>query len=303
MIWKFIREIFWAVIFWMMFLYVLPGWGRPFSLKSEAYVSSNVVRLSDILADSKELSNNFADVVLFYSPAVGDVLRISAEELKRILLRRGVNIDLEGEVKIYRRDCRISKEEFSSWLKKTLSKLGYCLDQHFNTDFIIPENAEKHISLPSICSGSCYAYVVVTAENYHRKIPVRVRPKVKLYIWRAKKNILPGEIFSDSNVELVETEKVPQGALSYNVSPKGFMARHPIKEGSVISRFDIKRVYLIKRGDKVRLLYNKNGIRVEVIGIAGRNGRVGDLIPVKNLASGREVFGKVRDREVVEVEL
>jgi flagella basal body P-ring formation protein FlgA len=59
---------------------------------------------------------------------------------------------------------------------------------------------------------------------------------------------------------------------------------------------------LIRRGNTVILLYETRGFRVETPGTAEENGRAGELIQVKNPASGKVLRGRVLDGRTVRVD-
>jgi flagella basal body P-ring formation protein FlgA len=59
---------------------------------------------------------------------------------------------------------------------------------------------------------------------------------------------------------------------------------------------------LTRRGSAVVLVYETAGLRVEASGTAEENGRAGELIQVKNPASGKVIRGRVLDGRSVRVD-
>ena len=58
---------------------------------------------------------------------------------------------------------------------------------------------------------------------------------------------------------------------------------------------------LVRRGDRIALAWNKNGIKVSMRGQAMKDGAAGERVMVKNLSSKRVIEGIVRDSGTVVV--
>ena len=73
--------------------------------------------------------------------------------------------------------------------------------------------------------------------------------------------------------------------------------------GDVVLADAVELPPLIQKGDVVTLMVESPGLLVTAKGIAQEKGRVGELVRVKNTASGREVLGKVESDKTVRVGL
>jgi len=58
---------------------------------------------------------------------------------------------------------------------------------------------------------------------------------------------------------------------------------------------------IIRKGDRVMLEVRQGGLLVQAVGLAKATGKFGDIIPVKNQNSGREVVGRIMGAGLVEV--
>jgi flagella basal body P-ring formation protein FlgA len=58
---------------------------------------------------------------------------------------------------------------------------------------------------------------------------------------------------------------------------------------------------IIRKGDRVMLEVRQGGLLVQAVGLAKATGKLGDIIPVKNQNSGREVVGRIVGAGLVEV--
>jgi flagella basal body P-ring formation protein FlgA len=82
---------------------------------------------------------------------------------------------------------------------------------------------------------------------------------------------------------------------------EGQQAARAIEVNEVLTQKMIDRATLVRRGSQVSLLYETGSLRVEAPGIAHEGGKVGDLIQVKNPASGKLLRGVVLDGRSVRV--
>jgi flagella basal body P-ring formation protein FlgA len=82
---------------------------------------------------------------------------------------------------------------------------------------------------------------------------------------------------------------------------EGQQAARAIEVNEILTQKMIDRATLVRRGSQVLLLYETGSLRVEAPGIAHEGGKIGDLIQVKNPASGKLLRGVVLDGRSVRV--
>ena len=73
--------------------------------------------------------------------------------------------------------------------------------------------------------------------------------------------------------------------------------------GAVVASDAVELPPLIQKGDVVTLMVESPGLLVMTKGIAQEVGKVGQLVRVKNTASGREILGKVENSKTIRVGL
>jgi flagellar basal body P-ring formation protein FlgA len=81
----------------------------------------------------------------------------------------------------------------------------------------------------------------------------------------------------------------------------GQQASRAIEVNEILNQKTIDRATLVRRGTQVVLLYETGNLRVEAPGVAQEGGKVGDLIQVKNPASGKLLRGVVIDARSVRI--
>lgn len=79
----------------------------------------------------------------------------------------------------------------------------------------------------------------------------------------------------------------------------GSTAKIDISENDVITERMVIPDYKVKRKDYVKVIYSRNSIRIEIQGVALENGKLGDLIKVKNISSGKVLICKVIGKDTV----
>lgn len=63
--------------------------------------------------------------------------------------------------------------------------------------------------------------------------------------------------------------------------------------GEIISLNDLILKFKVKLGDSIKVLVRNNSLEMEMSGVAQRNGRIGDKIPVRLAATRKDVTGEV----------
>lgn len=81
----------------------------------------------------------------------------------------------------------------------------------------------------------------------------------------------------------------------------GKQSTRSIPSDDVITANAVERPTLLKRGSPITLVFDSGSLRVETQGVAEEGGKMGDLIQVKNPASGKQLRGVVLDGRNVRV--
>ncbi|MDH4246614.1 MAG: flagellar basal body P-ring formation chaperone FlgA [Deltaproteobacteria bacterium] len=81
----------------------------------------------------------------------------------------------------------------------------------------------------------------------------------------------------------------------------GSKAQRPIGPGEWISAALVRAPMDVKEGGRVMVVYASERLNLNTPGVAMTHGRVGDFIPVRNLQTGRVVYGIIQPNETVKV--
>ena len=83
----------------------------------------------------------------------------------------------------------------------------------------------------------------------------------------------------------------------------GASASRDLAVGAVVTQRDVERPIIVRRGDTVHLAVRKGPITASATAVASQDGRAGDNIRVRTIATNREISATVVARDVVEIVL
>ncbi len=132
-------------------------------------------------------------------------------------------------------------------------------------------------------------------------VPVRIAVIDEVVVTR--RSVVRGETLQADDLTLSEmdTSKLRKAYFTQIEDAVGLRSKRSIASGSVVHAGLLKRVNLVKRGSKVEIIANFDGLDVRMRGEALADGGRGDRIRVKNLSSGRVVTGTVTGSGVIHV--
>jgi flagella basal body P-ring formation protein FlgA len=99
----------------------------------------------------------------------------------------------------------------------------------------------------------------------------------------------------------VNTSKLRQNYAKNIKDVKGMLPKNTIKKGGLIKVNLLVQPPLVHKGETVRLVAKRKGLKIITAGISKEDGIIDDLIRVENLSSGKIVRGFVKEKSMVEV--
>lgn len=82
----------------------------------------------------------------------------------------------------------------------------------------------------------------------------------------------------------------------------GMRASKTISKGKILTRNMLEPIPIIKKGERVRIVYKSANLKIESYGIARKNAVAGEMVEVKNTASGKKIYGRAESAGIVMVE-
>ncbi len=151
-----------------------------------------------------------------------------------------------------------------------------------------------HVTVFTECKGTTpwSLYVPATVTGYQ-------------YVLVAKQGIFRGTIISKQHLQLkkIDLSKAYYGFYTDSKQILGLQASRSIPTGSIISKLFLELPDIIKEGQEIFIQAKTQGINVQLKGKALNDGKLGQLIRVRNTASGKVIQAKVISSTKVEVSL
>jgi flagella basal body P-ring formation protein FlgA len=149
---------------------------------------------------------------------------------------------------------------------------------HFMCLLKVTGNVKKRLSL--------YADVKVTYEAYR---PIR--------------SLKMGHVIQPGDVELtrLKSERILRNIISNEADIMGHQLITNLEEGETILVHMVKKVPLVKNGDRILIVIQKGSLRVTAPGVVRQNGFKNDTVRVENIQSRKIILGTVIDSRTVQI--
>lgn len=281
-------------------------------------VESVQVFLSDcIITIDDEEFNKASKIVITKLPNPGDFIELSGERIASKL--RTVSKDkfkIPAKVKLRRRFSISTREEIQDIIKGKLEEYysgknkpdyDYTLNvgRKLRTPVGDVEYRLDSTKLEKERYGKFQVYLELFVENeLAQRIPFIIEIKKIVSQYYLIKDVVKGEEFKESHLKK-ETREV-----YFDLKDEKFVIENAIgnvyqtdfKAGHKILNEDVGLRVTINKGKMVKLQLNFKGIVITDLAEALEDGKVGDIISLKNVRSGKKIMGKVLEDGTIEVE-
>ena len=132
-------------------------------------------------------------------------------------------------------------------------------------------------------------------------VPVSVQRRVSVVV--AARTVPRGQPLTAADLEVVKlpAQRAPGRAFAEPGDLLGLMAARTLTPGEPVAPSDLARATLVERGRALRLEASFGGGHVTMAGVALEDGARGEIVAVRNSASGRRVEARVVGRDRVRV--
>ncbi|MBL4574092.1 MAG: flagellar basal body P-ring formation protein FlgA [Gammaproteobacteria bacterium] len=134
-------------------------------------------------------------------------------------------------------------------------------------------------------------------------VPVTVAALVDVVI--SSRALTRGALLNAEDLEIQQLplNKLPIGYLSDPSQVTNFELIRPLRVGTPITLSAVRPRNIVQQGQEVIIKAQIAGLQVRMTGKALKNGQSGDIIPVRNLRSGRTVEATILNENTVRVNL
>lgn len=154
--------------------------------------------------------------------------------------------------------------------------------------------------LPQV--GSALFRVTFTKDNELKTINVSGKIRALGRVYQAVRDIGRHSLISASDFKLVEAELTNGQELLGNL-PQNIRSTKLLKKGKILETDYFQPLPLVMRGNFVNVLVKSNNVVIRMIGIAQKDGWLGDQILITNPGSKEKFQGRVIGGNMVEVTL
>lgn len=293
-------------------------------LSETARITGEVIRLgavAEIQGDDPELAARLASLELGPAPAPGAGFSLSAATIRTRFKQAGIDLDrvrLTGAAmaSIERESVLIPKDRIAELAAEHLRKLFAGTGEVIDFQRIVPASEARIPDGPPVRhevetpdAARFMASPMVTVVFYAPggdmvRVPVTARVSRSGDVVVAARPLARLEPLTASSVKLLRVDlgAVPSEAYVRLEEVAGLRAKRAIAAGTVLTPALLDSPPLVRRGEMVKLVAGNESFQITAMGEARRDGRKGEQIPVLNLSSRREVFGRVVEPGVVRVE-
>lgn len=136
-----------------------------------------------------------------------------------------------------------------------------------------------------------------------KRLRLYANVKVTYDIFRSVRSLKRGHVIQPGDVELVtlRSDKIMRNIISDDSELIGQRLIRNLEAGEPILNHMVRRVPLVKSGDRILIIVQKGKLRVTVPGVVKENGFKNDTVKVENIHSRKIVFGTVVDSRTIQI--
>ena len=303
------------------FIRIAPGAeGIVINLKEEASIRSAEILLKDI-ADlnglDRDVIERLSKISLGASPELGSVKTLSRHQINEsIQAAIGPLCDIQfsevAAVQIRMKGRPVDTNEIANLLKSYIVKTTPWKDSeieirsigNLNGVELPPDGAELRFSqTPAVLGRRSITalFEIVQAGKTLRCFWIAAETTVHADAWTAVKKIQPGQMveagdFVKRSTSIKDLRTTYVRTLDEVV---GKIARRSFSPGDLIVREAFADPFLIKRGETVQIRLQRNGVMLTSQARAEQDGRLGQMIQVRNLDYSTVLKAQVTGRSQV----
>jgi flagella basal body P-ring formation protein FlgA len=295
-----------------------PAAAGVVSFAPEARVGGDKVTLACLASDPEgldpDLRRALAGVTVMAAPRLGGTSRVDASRLKALLrqaeLPAATSVLLPQEVEVSRASQKVPAarvgEIFRQALARRLAKMPGEADVHSvrpGRELVLPAGELGHRVrfLGNRLTGLVAGRVELLVDG-KPAASRRVSAQVDLYgpVVVAAKSLPRRHVLARDDLKVVRARlNQVRGAVGDAAEVVGLRTRSAVPLGEPLKITRLERTPLIKRGDVVQMICQRGKLKVVAKGRAEETGYRDSSIKLTNLASDREVYGKVLDSGAV----
>jgi flagella basal body P-ring formation protein FlgA len=292
------------------------------SIPREATVVNETVKVADIAQiilnqeTAQQLKSDLAGITLFESLAVNQVKNLKGDEILSRISSAGIALNQIGysiptTVSIIRKGRKVTESEIKDALKKSLQDVSSEIDIKsilWQGDQLVPEGTSTVAieKLGQLSQGRLPLKVEIKVND---KVETQFLATASVEDWRVlpvlSRNLARGALLTpqDITVTRVNMSKLPADIVynSEELIGKRTKGNMSLGEAVRLSSLDVPPV--ITKGKRVTAKYNRGLLTATAYVTALEDGVKGAEIKVRNETSKKNLIGKIKNENEVEVRI
>ncbi len=145
--------------------------------------------------------------------------------------------------------------------------------------------------------------LVKVAGDIKKRLRLYADVKVAYDVYRPIRSLKIGHVIQPEDVELtrLKSDHVLRNIISDEADIMGYRLIRNLEEGETLLVHMVKKVPLVKNGDRILIIVQKGPLRVTVPGVVRQNGFKNDTVRVENIQSRKIILGTVIDSRTVQI--
>ncbi len=134
-----------------------------------------------------------------------------------------------------------------------------------------------------------------------RQIRLQAIIQVTYNLYRTTKQLQRGHIFNLNDVKRIQVHSkiLLRNKINDWAQLEGRQLTRNIEEGEILSNYMVKKVPLVKRGDRILLIAKRGTLKVTAPGVVRENGFKDQIVKVENVQSHKIVYGTVLNSKTI----
>lgn len=274
--------------------------------------------VAEIESDDFNLVKELAALILGHSPRAGRILWVNESNVRSRLAKvmdpAQVNLFVPKKAQVQRVSQKIPGEKIAEQVLEHARRASGALEGDFQhkvltrlREVVLPQGQVIWDISPlgrKATPGGVRSYRVkaLVADKVEWQGMVRVALSLFKDVVVARRPLNRNQMVSAEDVEIKRAEVGRLKEESYLTRLEdvvGKRTRRPIGAGEWIHQKIVQSMPDVREGNRVNLVFKTKNLLFQVPGVAMTNGRVGAFIPVRNLQSGKIVYGVVQSIDSV----
>ncbi len=306
----------------IILLSMQPCFGLEISFLPHATVSDISVTIGDVVRfdESTELTKSLNTQVIFKSPQPGDSITLQTHNVRKYVIQKfrlpltttwmgpsSIIIKRSGQEISASRLLQVI-DDFLQSNKKTLPKAEIRFSaKSLPLPFVLPKGKitfEVVPSSPNIVGSSSLSIIIRIEDRVRKNLSIKGKVQAFAPVAVVSKNVKRGSMLTPSNTQLINKDISVLRNPCFNLREiLGKKVTRSFRVGSVINATYVEFPPLVRKGQLVKILINSGSLYISATGIARTNGKLNQVIRVRNASSKKLIFCKVTAPGIVEVQI